>query len=230
MSRFRDNLGFESASTVQALSRARSAILQFRYFIASNGLRRIYVTPITSASGARCFVFPGRRTEGCVVALQDDGSIDPANSGALLRGILPAFGLDRAAKRLAEIGAATAGLILFSPLLLLAGIAIRLDSRGPILISETRYGYQNRPIRVLKFRLVEACAESALMRSRQTRVGQILGRTGVDELPRLVNVLLGEMAIFGPPPSAHPKASLSRAKPGMIHWAQIIATRDGDLN
>jgi len=164
------------------------------------------------------------------VALQDDGSIDPANSGTVLRGILPTFSLDRAAKRLAEIGAATAGLVLFSPLLLLAGIAIRLDSRGPIVISETRYGYKNRPIRVLKLRLVEACAENGRLRPRQTRVGQILGRTGIDALPRLVNVLLGEMAIFGPPPSAHPRASLSGAKPGMIRWTQIFATRDADLN
>jgi lipopolysaccharide/colanic/teichoic acid biosynthesis glycosyltransferase len=152
------------------------------------------------------------------------------NDEAVLRGTLPVFRLERAAKRLAEIAAATAGLVLFAPLLLLAAIAIRLDSRGPILTREARYGYKNRPIRVLKFRLVEGCAESGRIRPRQTRVGQILSWTGIDELPRLVNVLLGEMAIFGPPPSAHPKASLSRAKPGMIRWAQIVATRDADLN
>jgi lipopolysaccharide/colanic/teichoic acid biosynthesis glycosyltransferase len=54
----------------------------------------------------------------------------------------------------------------------------------------------------------------------------MLSQTGVDELPRLVNVLGGEMSIFGPAPSAHPKASLSGTKPGMIHWAQIFATRE----
>jgi lipopolysaccharide/colanic/teichoic acid biosynthesis glycosyltransferase len=160
------------------------------------------------------------------VALQNEESISSTNSRAVLNDILPAFRLDRAAKRLADIAAATAGLVLFSPLLLIAGIAISLDSRGPILISETRYGYKNRPIRILKFRVVEACAEGERMRPRRTRVGRILNQTGVDELPRLLNVLRGEMSIFGLPPSAHPKASVSGAKPGMIHWAQIVAIRD----
>jgi lipopolysaccharide/colanic/teichoic acid biosynthesis glycosyltransferase len=160
------------------------------------------------------------------VALQNEESISSTNSRAVLNDILPAFRLDRAAKRLADIAAATAGLVLFSPLLLIAGIAISLDSRGPILISETRYGYKNRPIRVLKFRVVEACAEGERMRPRRTRVGRILNHTGVDELPRLLNVLRGEMSIFGVPPSAHPKASMSGAKPGMIDWAQIVAIRD----
>jgi lipopolysaccharide/colanic/teichoic acid biosynthesis glycosyltransferase len=160
------------------------------------------------------------------VAYQDDESIGAANSGGALANILPAFRLDHAAKRLADIAAATIGLLLFSPLLLIAFIAIRLDSPGPVLVRERRFGCKNRPIQVLRFRLVDARPKSDRCRPRLTRIGRILSQTGVDELPRLVNVLRGEMSIIGPPPRAHPKMSLNRAKPGMIEWARITATRE----
>jgi lipopolysaccharide/colanic/teichoic acid biosynthesis glycosyltransferase len=158
------------------------------------------------------------------VALQDDGPIGRANPSAALRSVLPAFHLDHVAKRLADIAAATLGLVLFSPLVLIACIAIRLDSRGPILVGESRYGYRNRPIQVLKFRLFERCRENDRSRPQLTRVGRVLSQTGIDELPRLLNVLWGQLSIIGPSPSAHPKMSLNRAKPGMIQWARIIAT------
>jgi lipopolysaccharide/colanic/teichoic acid biosynthesis glycosyltransferase len=159
-----------------------------------------------------------------VVALQNDESVGAANSAAALREVLPVFGLDRAGKRLADIAAATIGLVLLSPLLLIAFIAIKLNSHGPVLVRERRCGYRNRPIQVLKFRSVESCGDRR--RPRPIGVGQFLSQTGIDELPRLVNVLRGEMSIIGPPPSVHPKASLSGIKPGMIRWAQIIATRE----
>jgi len=160
------------------------------------------------------------------VALRDEESIGRADSGVTLRDILSAFRLGHAGKRLADIAAAIVGLALFLPLLLIACFAIRLDSPGPVLVRTTRYGYKNRPIQVLKFRLEGACAESDRSRAPLTRVGRILSQTGIDELPCLVNVLGGEMSIFGRSPSAHPKASLSRTKPGMIRWPQIFATRE----
>jgi len=156
------------------------------------------------------------------VALQDDESIGQASHSA----IFAAFRLDHTGKRLADIAAAIVGLVLFSPLLLIASIAIRLDSPGPVLVRENRYGCKNRPIQVVRFRIVDAGTESDRCRPRLTRVGRILNQTGIDELPRLLNVLRGEMSIIGPPPSGHPKMSLTRAKPGMIQWAQIIATRE----
>jgi polysaccharide biosynthesis protein PslA len=160
------------------------------------------------------------------VALQDDESIGPTNAGAVLHDGLPAFRVGRAGKRLADIAAATMGLVLFSPLLLIATVATKLDSSGPALIRENRYGYENRPIQVFKFRLASSSDGSDRGRPRLTRVGQILSQTGIDELPRLVNVLRGEMSVVGPAPSAHPKTSLNRAKPGIIEWSQIIATSD----
>jgi lipopolysaccharide/colanic/teichoic acid biosynthesis glycosyltransferase len=92
------------------------------------------------------------------VALRDDKSIGQGNPAAALRDFLPAFRLEDAAKRLGDIVAATTGLILFSPLLLIAYVAIRLDSPGPILIRETLYGYKNRPIQVRRRLTIEHLA------------------------------------------------------------------------
>jgi len=162
------------------------------------------------------------------MALLDDNSIDETNSGATLSNILPALRLDHVAGRVVDIAAATIALVLFSPLLLIAFVAIRFDAPGPVLVRETRYGYKNRPIRVLKFRLAGVCAESDRTDSRLSRVGRVLSQTGIDELPQLVNVLRREVSVIGAPPTAHPKTSLNRIKPGMISWTQIVAARDTD--
>jgi putative colanic acid biosysnthesis UDP-glucose lipid carrier transferase len=162
------------------------------------------------------------------VAFRDDGSVYRGDSGTALTSVMPALRLGSAAKRLADIVVATLCLILLSPLLVMAFVAIRLGSPGPVLVRVKRYGYQSRPIQVLKFRLVDARTKSDRGRPRLTRVGRTLSQTGIDKLPRLVNVLRGELSIIGPPPSAHPKMSLNVAKPGMIQWAQIIATRERD--
>ena len=163
--------------------------------------------------------------KGGVVALrEEEQSIDRGSSAAAH--IVLASRLEQVAKRIFDTAAAATGLVLFSPLLLIAFIAIKLDSYGPAVVRENRYGYKNRPIKVLKFRLVEACAESDRTNSRLTRVDRILSQTGIDELPRLVNVLRGEMSIFGPPPSPHPKALLNRVKPGVTRWGQVVATRE----
>ena len=162
------------------------------------------------------------------MALRDDRSAFGADSGAAFPSAMPALRLSQAAKRLADIVVATLCLILFSPLLLIAFFAIMLASPGPVLVRVKRYGYKNRPIEVLKFRLVDARTKGERGRPRLTHGGRVLSQTGIDELPRLVDVLRGELSIIGPPPSAHPKMSLNRAKPGMIQWPQIIATWDRD--
>ena len=126
---------------------------------------------------------------------------------------------DQSAKRLFDIAAATMGLILFSPLLLITSIAIKIDTPGPILVRETLYGYKNRPIQVLGFRLVAAYAENDRTSPRLTRVGRILSQTGIDELPRLFNLLRGDMSIVGPPPRPHRNALLNRVKPGLVRLA-----------
>jgi polysaccharide biosynthesis protein PslA len=156
------------------------------------------------------------------MALDDNESIGWGSFAARLRGFAPASVMAGYAKRISDIAAATIGLILFAPILLITSIAIKLDSRGPILIRETLFGYENRPIQVLKFRLVRDCSENDRTSPRLTRVGRIIRWTGIEELPRLFNVLSGEMSIVGPHPHPHPRASLNRAKPGVTRWSAIV--------
>jgi lipopolysaccharide/colanic/teichoic acid biosynthesis glycosyltransferase len=95
------------------------------------------------------------------VALHDDGSIRRQSGARFLPYVAPSLGGRRWAKRLFDIGAATASLILLSPIILIVSAAIKIDSRGPIFSRETLYGYRNWPIRALKFRSVHACQETA---------------------------------------------------------------------
>jgi lipopolysaccharide/colanic/teichoic acid biosynthesis glycosyltransferase len=112
-----------------------------------------------------------------------------------------------APKRVIDVTTALVGLILGFPVLLLIGIAIALESRGSILYSQERVGRDGRSFRMHKFRSMVADAErdsgpvwASAADPRITRVGAILRRTHLDELPQLFNVLCGEMSIVGPRP------------------------------
>jgi Undecaprenyl-phosphate glucose phosphotransferase len=137
---------------------------------------------------------------------------------------------------------AAVGLILLAPLLLTAAIAIKLDSRGAVLFRQTRHGFNNGVIRVFKFRTMNVIesgdnfTQASKSDPRITRVGRILRRTNIDELPQLLNVLLGEMSIVGPRPHATAQnemfdqllAGFSRrhvVKPGITGWAQVNGFR-----
>jgi len=120
-------------------------------------------------------------------------------------------------KRVFDVGVSAIGLILLSPVLLLVGLAILVDSGWPIFFRQTRGGERGRPFQMLKFRTMIRDAEALLPElvpfeqldapmfklkadPRVTRVGRLLRRTSIDELPQLVNVLRGEMSIVGPRP------------------------------
>jgi exopolysaccharide biosynthesis polyprenyl glycosylphosphotransferase len=122
-----------------------------------------------------------------------------------------------AIKRGCDIVISAPGLIVLSPLLLLIAAAVRLDSRGPALFSQMRAGRQGKPFRILKFRTMCQDAEQRISEvvsvdeltepmyklrrdPRVTRVGRVLRRTSLDELPQLINVLKGEMTLVGPRP------------------------------
>ena len=153
----------------------------------------------------------------------------------------PDWVLDRFLKRSFDLFVAAAAGLLLLPLMLMVAALIKLDSRGPVLFEQTRHGYNNGPIRVLKFRTMVASQEDAARQAirddpRVTRIGRILRRTNIDELPQLVNVIRGDMSIVGPRPHAvwHNQifegriARLARrhnVKPGITGWAQVNGLR-----
>jgi len=136
--------------------------------------------------------------------------------------------------------------VMISPLLLAIALLIKLDSPGPALFRQKRYGFNNRLIEVLKFRTMyadqsDANAEQLTRRNdpRVTRIGAFLRRTSLDELPQFINVVRGEMSIVGPRPHAlSAKAGTllyqeaikyydarHRMKPGITGWAQVNGWR-----
>jgi lipopolysaccharide/colanic/teichoic acid biosynthesis glycosyltransferase len=129
------------------------------------------------------------------MSLESDKSVARVAQATIQDEVVPVIGLDQWTKRVVDIVVATMGLILFAPILLLASLAISLDSGGPIFIRNALPGFNNQAIRVLKFRV--AFAAGNRINPRMTQVGQILSLTGIDELPQLINVLRGEMSIVG---------------------------------
>ena len=128
---------------------------------------------------------------------------------ALLVGCGPLRLRHRAVKRLFDLGVSGAAIVLLAPLLVIIALAIRLDSPGPILFRQPRMGRGNRLFSIFKFRTMrseatDASGERSAARAddRVTRIGHVLRRTSLDELPQLLNVLRGEMSIVGPRP--HP--------------------------
>jgi lipopolysaccharide/colanic/teichoic acid biosynthesis glycosyltransferase len=142
----------------------------------------------------------------------------PTASSLPLRSAVTAEGLQFLVKRAIDVTGASLGLLLLSPVLWIIVLLIRLDSPGPILFRQLRRGYRGNPFQVLKFRTMTIDAEERLVDlessnesdggvlfklrqdPRVTRLGFILRRLSLDELPQLINVLRGEMSLVGPRP------------------------------
>jgi exopolysaccharide biosynthesis polyprenyl glycosylphosphotransferase len=136
----------------------------------------------------------------------------------------------------------TAATLLLMPLMLIVAVWIKLDSPGPIVFRQIRHGYNNKPIKVLKFRTMvthgdnDQFCQTTRDDPRVTRIGRILRRTNIDELPQLLNVIRGDMSLVGPRPHAisHNQmydgqiARMARrhnVKPGITGWAQVNGLR-----
>jgi Undecaprenyl-phosphate glucose phosphotransferase len=145
-------------------------------------------------------------------------------------------------KRAFDIVVATMALIALAPLFAAISLLVRRETPGPALFRQKRYGFNQEPFRIFKFRTMTTMDDGANVVQatradpRVTRVGGVLRRYSIDELPQLINVLIGEMSIVGPRPHAlaHDQRYVERlsryarrhnVKPGITGWAQVWGHR-----
>ncbi|MBO6755992.1 MAG: undecaprenyl-phosphate glucose phosphotransferase [Roseibium sp.] len=153
---------------------------------------------------------------------------------------------DMVGKRIFDVVFASLALVALTPVMIAAAIAIKLDSKGPVLFRQKRFGFNNEIIEILKFRsmyteMADPHAKKVVTRNdpRVTKVGRFIRKTSIDELPQLFNVLTGRLSLVGPRPHAVNAHTDNRTwdevvdgyfarhkvKPGVTGWAQINGWR-----
>ena len=146
-------------------------------------------------------------------------------------------------KRLIDIVGSIAAIVLFSPVMLVTAIAIRRSSPGPLIFRQERVGLHNRPFQMYKFRSMRVQEDHEEQKGwttkddpRVTKVGKVIRKTSIDELPQLFNVLKGDMSMVGPRPERPQYVEKFReeiprymvkhqVRPGMTGWAQVNGYR-----
>jgi putative colanic acid biosynthesis UDP-glucose lipid carrier transferase len=187
----------------------------------------ITVTYFPSGAGLKILARPSRRLgEAMCIELQRK----PLNA------------LELALKRVSDIVFAGTAVVVLSPLLILIAAAIKLDTPGPVLFRQHRRGFNGQEFCILKFRTMSVLEDGQSISQakpgdqRITRLGKLLRRVSIDELPQLWNVLTGSMSLVGPRPHAlaHDNefdkivrhyAVRNHVKPGLTGWAQVHGCR-----
>lgn len=146
------------------------------------------------------------------------------------------------AKRTLDVAVALALVLFLAPLLVVVSLAVAIDSRGPLLFRQRRTGLNGQIFGILKFRSMHVMEDGATIvqasehDARITRVGRVLRKLSLDELPQLFNVIAGDMSLVGPRPHAvahddYYGAAISnyavrqKVKPGITGWAQVNGAR-----
>lgn len=144
-------------------------------------------------------------------------------------------------KRLWDVFLASLALAILSPFFLIVAVLIKLDSRGPVFFKGVRIGRYGRPFRIFKFRTMVPDAErlggpsTADDDPRITRVGRLLRKRKLDEIPQLINILKGEMSLVGPRPEVPryvamytpEETAILTVRPGLTDWASIWNVDEG---
>ena len=147
------------------------------------------------------------------------------------------------AKRLFDFVFSLVALLVLSPLVLVVAIFLKLSSPGPVFYTGTRIGQFGKPFRLLKFRTMVVNADkiggpsTADDDPRVTRVGRVLRRYKLDEIPQLINVLKGEMSLVGPRPEVAAEVELYsleqrellKVVPGVTDWASMRFHNEGEI-
>ncbi len=142
--------------------------------------------------------------------------------------------MDKSIKRIFDVFVSVIGIIILSPIWIIIAIAVKAESKGPIFYTHVRVGKNGKKFNCFKFRsMFEGVDPDSLVGSpgdfRLTKLGHIIRKTSLDEIPQLINVLLGDMSIVGPRPALpsqvekFSKKELDKllVKPGLTGWTQV---------